>query len=50
MRGFAVPEVDLMSKSIAIAAPHAAKNRAVMQAHKRLLYAETLRLLEGDWA
>ncbi len=43
----AVPEVDLMSKSIALAAPLAAKNRGVMAAHKRLLYAETLRLLEA---
>ena len=47
---FAVPEVDLLPKSTSLAAPHAAKNRAVMQAHKRLMYAETLRLLEGDWA
>jgi enoyl-CoA hydratase/carnithine racemase len=41
----AVPAVDLMSKSLALAAPLAGKNRGVMQAHKRLLYAETLRLL-----
>ncbi len=47
---FAVPDVDLISKSTSIAAPHAAKSRAVMREHKRLLYAETLRLLEGDWA
>ena len=46
----AVPEVDLMTKSTALAAPLAGKNPAVMKAHKRLLYAETLRLLEGDWA
>jgi len=44
---FAVPEVDLLSKATALAAPLAGKNRAIMQAHKRLLYAETLRLLEG---
>jgi Delta3-Delta2-enoyl-CoA isomerase len=44
---YAVPEVDLMSKSSALAAPLAAKNRGVMQAHKRLLYAEALRLLEA---
>ena len=42
---FAVPAVDLLSKSLAVAAPLAGKNRGVMQAHKRLLYAETLRLL-----
>ena len=42
---FAVPAVDLMPKSLALAAPLAGKNRGVMQAHKRLLYAETLRLL-----
>jgi enoyl-CoA hydratase/carnithine racemase len=47
---FAVPEVDLMSKSTALAASLAGKNPAVMKTHKRLLYAETLRLLEGDWA
>jgi enoyl-CoA hydratase/carnithine racemase len=47
---FAVPEVDLMSRSTALAAPLAGKNPAVMKTHKRLLYAETLRLLEGDWA
>jgi len=44
---FAVPEVDLLSKATALAAPLAGKNRAIMQAHKRLLYAEPLRLLEG---
>lgn len=44
---YAVPEVDLLSKSTALVAPLAAKNRAVMQVHKRLLYAETLRLLEA---
>jgi Delta3-Delta2-enoyl-CoA isomerase len=44
---FAVPEVDLYSKASAIAAPLAGKNRAVMQTHKRLLYADALRLLEG---
>jgi enoyl-CoA hydratase/carnithine racemase len=44
---YAVPEVDLLSKSSALAAPLAAKNRGVMQAHKRLLYAEALRLLEA---
>ena len=43
----ALPEVDVLQKAIALAAPLAAKNRAVMQAHKRLMYAETLRLLEG---
>jgi len=42
-----VPEVDVLSKAVALAAPLAGKNRAVMQAHKRLMYAETLRLLEG---
>ncbi len=47
---FAVPDVDLLSKATSLAAPLAGKNRAVMQAHKRLLYAETLRLLEGEWA
>jgi enoyl-CoA hydratase/carnithine racemase len=47
---FAVAEVDLLSKASSIAAPLAGKNRAVMREHKRLLYAETLRLLEGDWA
>ena len=41
----AVPEVDVLQKAIALAAPLAGKNRAVMQAHKRLMYAETLRLL-----
>lgn len=44
---FAVPEVDLMSKATALAAPLAGKNRAVMQTHKRLLYADALRQLEG---
>ena len=43
----AVPEVDVLQKAIALAAPLAGKNRAVMQAHKRLMYAETLRLLEA---
>ncbi len=43
---YAVPEVDLLPKSTSLAAPLAAKNRDVMQTHKRLLYAETLRLLE----
>ena len=43
----ALPEVDVLQKAIALAAPLAGKNRAVMQAHKRLMYAETLRLLEG---
>jgi enoyl-CoA hydratase/carnithine racemase len=43
----AVPEVDVLQKAIALAAPLAGKNRAVMQAHKRLMYAETLRLLQG---
>ncbi|HTO52438.1 MAG TPA: enoyl-CoA hydratase/isomerase family protein [Myxococcota bacterium] len=42
---YTVPAVDLVTKSLALAAPLAGKNRAVMQAHKRLLYAETLRLL-----
>jgi enoyl-CoA hydratase/carnithine racemase len=44
---YALPEVDVLQKAIARAAPLAGKNRAVMQAHKRLMYAETLRLLEG---
>ena len=44
---YAVPEVDLMSKATALAAPLAGKNRAVMQAHKRLLYADALRHLEA---
>jgi enoyl-CoA hydratase/carnithine racemase len=44
---FAVPEVDLLSKSTALAAPLAGKNRTVMQTHKRLLYADALRQLEG---
>ena len=43
----ALPEVDVLQKAIALAAPLAGKNRAVMKAHKRLMYAETLRLLEG---
>ena len=43
----AVPEVDLLSKATALAAPLAGKNRAVMQAHKRLLYADALRHLEA---
>ena len=42
-----LPEVDVLQKAIALAAPLAGKNRAVMQAHKRLMYSETLRLLEG---
>src|SRR5262245_49117832 len=37
--------VDLVAKSVSLASPLAGKNRAVMQTHKRLLYAETLRLL-----
>jgi enoyl-CoA hydratase/carnithine racemase len=40
-----VSAIDLVSKALAIAAPLAGKNRAVMQAHKRQMYAETLRLL-----
>ena len=40
-----VSAVDLVSKALAMAAPLAVKNRAVMQAHKRQMYAETLRLL-----
>ncbi len=44
---YAVPEVDLLSKATALAAPLAGKNRDVMRAHKRLLYAEALRLLES---
>jgi len=44
---YALPEVDVLQKAIALADPLAGKNRAVMQAHKRLMYAETLRLLEG---
>jgi len=43
----AVPAVDLISKSLAVAAPLAGKNRGVMVAHKQLLYAETLRLLKN---
>jgi enoyl-CoA hydratase/carnithine racemase len=43
----AVPEVDLLPKSIALAAPLAGKNRAIMSTHKRLLYGEALLLLEG---
>jgi enoyl-CoA hydratase/carnithine racemase len=42
---YATPAVDLIAKAIAVAAPLAGKNRAVMQTHKRLMYAETLRLL-----
>lgn len=42
---YATPAIDLIAKAIAVAAPLAGKNRAVMQTHKRLLYAETLRLL-----
>jgi Delta3-Delta2-enoyl-CoA isomerase len=42
---YTVPAVDLITKSLALASPLAGKNRAVMQAHKRLMYAETLRLL-----
>jgi enoyl-CoA hydratase/carnithine racemase len=42
-----VPEVDLLPKSIALAAPLAGKNRAIMSTHKRLLYGEALLLLEG---
>jgi len=41
----AAPSVDLVAKAMSIASPLAGKNRAVMQTHKRLLYAETLRLL-----
>jgi len=44
---YAVPEVDLMSKSTALAMPLAGKNREVMRAHKRLLYADALRHLEA---
>lgn len=44
---YAVPDVDLLSKASALAAPLAGKNRAVMQTHKRLLYADALRLLEA---
>lgn len=43
----AVPEVDVLPKALALAAPLAGKNRAVMQVHRRLLYAETLKLLES---
>jgi len=43
----AVPEVDVLPRSLALAAPLAGKNRSVMQAHRRLMYGETLRLLEG---
>jgi enoyl-CoA hydratase/carnithine racemase len=41
----APPAVDLLAKAMSIAAPLAGKNRAVMQTHKRLLYADALRLL-----
>ena len=41
----AIAAVDLLPKAMSIAAPLAGKNRSVMQTHKRLLYAETLRLL-----
>ncbi len=41
----ATSAIDLLPKSVSLASPLAGKNRAVMQAHKRLLYAETLRLL-----
>jgi enoyl-CoA hydratase/carnithine racemase len=41
---FAVPEVDLLSKSSARAAPRAGKKPAVMQTPKRLLCADALRL------
>ena len=44
---YALPEVDVLQKAIALAAPLAGKNRAVMQTHKRLMYAETLRALGG---
>jgi enoyl-CoA hydratase/carnithine racemase len=44
---YATPAVDLLAKAIAVAAPLAGKNRAVMATHKRLLYGETLRLLAG---
>jgi enoyl-CoA hydratase/carnithine racemase len=44
---YAVAEVDLLPKSTALAAPLAGKNRAIMQLHKRLLYADVLRLLEA---
>lgn len=43
----AVPDVDLLPKATALAAPLAGKNRAIMQTHKRLLYGEALLLLEG---
>ena len=36
-----------MTKSTALAAPLAGKNRAVMHTHKRQLYGEALLLLEG---
>jgi enoyl-CoA hydratase/carnithine racemase len=42
---YATPAVDLLAKAISLAAPLAGKNRAVMQTHKRLLYADALRLL-----
>jgi enoyl-CoA hydratase/carnithine racemase len=44
---YAIPEVDLMSKAISLAAPLAGKNRSVMQTHKRLLYGDVLKLLAG---
>ena len=37
--------IDLIAKATSIASPLAGKNRAVMQTHKRLLYADVLRLL-----
>jgi len=42
-----VPEIDLLPKAVALAAPLAGKNRVVMQTHKRLLYGDVLKLLAG---
>lgn len=44
---YATPEVDLLPKAIALAAPLAGKNRSVMQTHRRLLYGDVLKLLAG---
>ena len=44
---FCIPEIDLLPKAVALAAPLAGKNRVVMQTHKRLLYGDVLKLLAG---
>jgi len=44
---YATPEVDLLPKALALAAPLAGKNRSVMQTHRRLLYGDVLKLLAG---